>query len=504
MLKNNIIANYLGQGWNTIIGFVFIPLYIKYIGIEAYGIIGIFGILQAWLSLLDLGMTPTLGREMARFTGGARSKISIRDLLRSIEIIAYGIAFLIAIIVYLGSKWIAVFWLNVETIQPTVIANALTIIGIVISLRFLENLYHSALVGLQKQVLYNKINSTVVTIRSVGVIGILHWISPTIEAFFYWQFACSVVSLGALTFFTYVNLAGNERSGRFSKKEVFGIRRFAGGIMGISLVTLILTQLDKIILSKTLSLSELGVYSLAAIFAGAMQTFIGPISSAYAPKFSELVARNKNRLIALNFHRASQLVSIILGSVSSVIILYPDVILSLWLSDETLVESTWLLLRLMIISQLIVGLWVIPFQLQLAYGWTRLSFYVNLISIIFVAPTMLIVIPEYGAKGAVYTYIILHTGFITIGAHFAFKRVLQNEKFIWYVKDLMFPIFSAFVAVAFLKIIFGNPETTITKLIILTIATLTSLLASTLAACEYRKVLQSAGYTFLLKIIKRG
>ena len=63
----------------------FIPLYIKYLGIEAYGLIGLFAVLQAWLVLLDMGMSPTLSREMARFTGGHHSPQSIRDLLRTLE-----------------------------------------------------------------------------------------------------------------------------------------------------------------------------------------------------------------------------------------------------------------------------------------------------------------------------------------------------------------------------------------------------------------------------------
>jgi O-antigen/teichoic acid export membrane protein len=69
-LKKNLIANYLGQAWRALVGLAFIPLYIRYLGIEAYGLIGIFAILQAWLALLDLGLRPALGREMARFTGG--------------------------------------------------------------------------------------------------------------------------------------------------------------------------------------------------------------------------------------------------------------------------------------------------------------------------------------------------------------------------------------------------------------------------------------------------
>ena len=64
MLKRNLIANYIGQGWRFLISLAFVPLYIKYLGIEAYGLIGIFAMLQAWLGLLDMGMKPALGREI--------------------------------------------------------------------------------------------------------------------------------------------------------------------------------------------------------------------------------------------------------------------------------------------------------------------------------------------------------------------------------------------------------------------------------------------------------
>ncbi|MBS1199036.1 MAG: polysaccharide biosynthesis protein, partial [Proteobacteria bacterium] len=42
MLRRNLIANYLGQGWAAIMGMAFVPLYIKYLGVESYGLIGLF------------------------------------------------------------------------------------------------------------------------------------------------------------------------------------------------------------------------------------------------------------------------------------------------------------------------------------------------------------------------------------------------------------------------------------------------------------------------------
>ena len=92
MLKKNLIANYIGQGWTAIMGLVFIPYYIKYLGIEAYGLIGLFAMLNTWLSLLDMGLAPTLNREMARYSASkTNSSKSIRDLLRSVEYVSISV-----------------------------------------------------------------------------------------------------------------------------------------------------------------------------------------------------------------------------------------------------------------------------------------------------------------------------------------------------------------------------------------------------------------------------
>ena len=41
-LKKNFVANYFGQGWQALMGLAFVPVYIRYLGIESYGLIGIF------------------------------------------------------------------------------------------------------------------------------------------------------------------------------------------------------------------------------------------------------------------------------------------------------------------------------------------------------------------------------------------------------------------------------------------------------------------------------
>jgi O-antigen/teichoic acid export membrane protein len=53
-----------------------VPLYLKYMGAEAYGLIGFFSMIQVWFAILDMGLSPTVARETARYKGGATDVIA--------------------------------------------------------------------------------------------------------------------------------------------------------------------------------------------------------------------------------------------------------------------------------------------------------------------------------------------------------------------------------------------------------------------------------------------
>ena len=179
-LRKNLIANYLGQAWVALMNLAFVPIYIQYLGIESYGLIGFFVLLQAWLTLLDMGMSPTLNREMGRFSGGGYSAESIRDLLRSIEAVAILLSLLVAFAIACSSDWLARNWLKSENIQLATVAQAIGIMGIVAALRFIEGIYRSCLIGLQKQVRLNVISFLSSTLQALGAIAVLKYYEPTI------------------------------------------------------------------------------------------------------------------------------------------------------------------------------------------------------------------------------------------------------------------------------------------------------------------------------------
>ena len=497
MLKRNLIANYLGQGWAAIMGFAFIPVYIKYLGIESYGLIGLFGVLQAWLGLLDMGMTPTLSREMARFTGGIHSAMSIRDLLRSIEVVAVAVAVMIAAGVGFSASWLSTSWLQVEKLPVPVVAQAVVIMGAVTALRFVESIYRSSITGLQQLVLLNILSSAMATIRGFGAVGILIWVSPTIEAFFLWQGVTGLVSLVMLALATYGALPKAERSGRFSVEALRGIWKFAGGMMGITLLALLLTTVDKMILTKLLTLSEYGYYTLASVVAGALYVLAIPITTAWFPRLSQFHASGDNVGLVTCYHQGAQLVSVIAGSAALVIMVNSETLLQLWTQDPSLAQRTAPLLRLLVLGNLLNCLMWIPYQSQLAHGWTGLAVRTNIVAVTVIMPAILWVTPRYGAVGAAWVWVALNACYCLIGIHFMYRRILKNEKWLWYRQDLLKPLIAATIVVMVVKWLLPNPATILSQFCTLIFASVLTLIAAALAAQLIRKQILAATISFL-------
>ena len=442
-LKTNLIANYLGQGWSGLIGLIFIPVYIGYLGMESFALIGVYAILQAWLALLDMGMSTTLNREMARFTAGVHTPQSIRDLLRSLEWIGATISILIGVSVWSISTWLAGEWLRAEKLPVEVVSQAIAIMGWVVAGRLLEGLYRGALLGLQNQVLFNAINAFLSTLRAVGAIAVLAYISPSIQAYFVWHLIISILALAFLAAVAHARLPPAPLPARFSRDAIRSLWRFAASMAAITFLALLLTQIDKILLSRLLDLESFGYYALATTVASGLALLINPISQAYYPRFSEMVARNDKVSLTSDYHFGAQLVSALAAPVAMMLIFYGQEIMTLWTGDAELSQRVAPLLALLVLGSLLNGMMHIPYMLQLAHGWPSLAVKVNLVAVIVLVPTILWVTPRYGAIGASVVWVALNAGYVLIGMYFMFQRLLSEEKWKWYRCDVLWPLGAA-------------------------------------------------------------
>lgn len=447
MIKQNILANYLGQSWSALMGIAFIPVYIRYLGIEAYGLIGLFTVMQAWISLLDMGITPTLNREMARFTAGAHSPQSIHNLLRSLEMICYSLAACIATGVWGASGYISNDWLKAEHLPGEVVTQAITIIAFVIAFRFCEGIYRGALFGLQRQVWYNAAQAILATVRHGGAAFLLVWIVPSVKAFFIWQAVMSLLTVIVYAVRLRYILPEPPSRPRFSFEAMSGVWIFAGGMAWTALLSLILTQADKVILSRLISLELFGYYAMAATVTGALSIVTSPVALAAYPRMVELSTQDDQEGLICVYHKAAQLVTILTAPIAMILAFFGGGVVFMWSGDAGLADSTAPIISVLVVGTFLNSLMIIPYMLQIAHGWNALAIKTNVVAVVLLIPAFFWIVPVYGAVGAAWIWVALNSGYILISIQFMHARLIPSEKWRWYFTDILLPVSGALIVI---------------------------------------------------------
>jgi O-antigen/teichoic acid export membrane protein len=485
--KANVVANYLGQGWSAAIGFAFIPVYIRYLGIEAYGLIGLFAVLQELLGVLDLGMTPTLNREMARFTSGAHTAQSIRDLLRSVEVLTFALAAVIALAVWGASGYLAGDWLQAKSLPIQTVANTISVMAVVLALRFCETIYRSSLYGLQRQVWFNGILAILATVRHCGAAAILAWFSPTIQAFFLWQAGVSLLTVAIFGIAVHNTLPKASRRARFSTQALADIWKFAGSMLAITTLTILLTQVDTLLLSHLLPLQLLGYYMLALTIAGGIVMLIGPIVQAVYPRLVELSVQENSTALAAVYHRAAQLVCLLTAPIAAILSIFSGGVVFAWSGDTTLAAGTAAILSVLVVGTFLNGLMWMPYQCQIAYGWTSLILKTNIVAVFILVPAIFVTVPRYGAVGAAWIWVILNVAYVLVPIHLMHSRLMTTEERGWYVGDVLRPT-SAAIAVVLVAKLFepASYQSRVSWIVFLVIVGGGALMASTLFSDRVR------------------
>jgi O-antigen/teichoic acid export membrane protein len=148
-IRRNITANFFGRIWVSVISIIFVPVYIHFIGIEAYGLLGIFTTIQTVLNLLDMGLSTTLNREIAKHTALNEDKQYINNLVFTMERIYHIIAILTGIGLILASWFFATHWVNTDKLDTRTVILAFMLIGVNFAALFPGSLYQGGLMGLQ-------------------------------------------------------------------------------------------------------------------------------------------------------------------------------------------------------------------------------------------------------------------------------------------------------------------------------------------------------------------
>lgn len=430
----NIIANYIGKLWGLISVFVFVPFYIKLLGIESYAVINFYTVILTIMYFADGGLSATLNREIAR----SSDKIYIGRMLFTIERVYLIICSSIIIIIFCFSGIIAKNWLNSQTISQEDLSIYISLMGISVAFQLFTTLQNSGLMGLEKQVLSNGIQVSSSISRSALVLIPLYYY-PTLLTFFIWQVSMNIIFF----FITRYNLwkyIKTNMSYKFDKQIIKTVGRFAGGMMLMAIISSLNTQIDKLVISKILSLKEFGYYSLAGILSQVPVLLITPIAVAILPRMVKYSANiEKDKLIKL-FHVNTVVLSALATSGAMVLFLFTKDFVLIWTHDYVIAKAIENVTKVLLIGGVFLSFQYMPYHLAIANGHTKTNIRLGIVAIICIIPSLIFCVKKFGLIGATYTWLIMNVFAYFYLGYFIISKFLKNEFERWLINGTLIPL----------------------------------------------------------------
>jgi O-antigen/teichoic acid export membrane protein len=488
--KIHLVANFTSSGWSTLMQLVFIPLYIKLLGIESFGLIGFYITLQMVLQVLDFGLSPTINREMARYSVLPDKAEESRDLVRTLEAYYWCVSLLIGIGMFVLAPAIATSWIRSGTLPSVTVVQAVVLMGILAAFQWPLSLYQGGLLGLQRQSLVSGLNIFTTTLSNGGAVLVLWFVSPTITAFFLWKILIGILQIGLNTFFLWRSLPASRQRARFEFRRIRNIWRFSAGMSGIAISAIVITQADKVILSKLLTLEKFGYYMLACTVANGLNLLVTPVINAIFPRFSALIATGDEDALKKLYRSSTQLLAVIILPCAVFIVLFSREILLLWTHNASAADHATLIVSVMAIGTAINSLMCLPYTLQVASGWTRLGLKINMVLIAAMIPAISFMTIRFGAMGAAIVWTSLNVSYMSVGVWLTHRRLLIGETKTWF-ENVMYPL-SGILAVALAgRWIFDHygSSTTIATTLLISGIFLVSVLAAIASSQATRTVL---------------
>jgi O-antigen/teichoic acid export membrane protein len=437
-----------------------VPMYVRYMGIEAYGLVGFFGMLQAWFQLLDLGLTPTMARETARFRGGATGGDSLRRLLRALEVVFVVVAITGCVFIVCGADGIASKWLKVERLPLDEVRRSIILMAAIVALRWVSGLYRGAINGFERLVWLSSFNMVIATARFVLVLPFFAFVGSSPTDFFGYQLVIALIEFAALVFETYRLLPSGGSRARWSEQwhELKNVLRFSLSIAFTSSVWVFVTQTDKLVLSKVLPLAEYAHFTLAVLVASGVSVISGPISGALLPRLTKLAAEQDDSNLVGLYRKATQLVCAIAVPAALVLAFFPYQVLWAWTGDPEIAHAAAPVLRLYALGNGVLALGAFPYYLQFAKGDLKLHLIGNGLFVFLLIPSVLAAASRYGMVGAGYSWLVANVIYFLFWVPLVHKRLAPGLHAKWLLHDVGAPAVVATVFASIIGVVITWPE----------------------------------------------
>jgi O-antigen/teichoic acid export membrane protein len=202
-------------------------------------------------------------------------------------------------------------------------------------------------------------------------------------------------------------------------------------------IWIVITQIDKLVLSKVLTLADYGDFSLAVLVAGVVSVLSGPVSSAVMPRMARLEAELDRAGLEAVYRRSTQLVVAITCATSVTLVFSAEALMRSWSGDAVLAARAAPILALYSIGNGLLAASAFPYYLQYAKGTMRMHLLGNLIFLALLLPAMVFAALNFGGVGTGWVWLGINLLYLLVWIPLTHRHIWRGLHARWMLRDVL-------------------------------------------------------------------
>lgn len=373
----NTASSFVALVWLSLLSIITIPLYIRLLGVSEWGMVAACASLQIISNFIDAGFSQIVPRWAAQ---ESQNPVRLHQHLILFRRIYIGLGLTMLFILQVSAGYLANSWFQVPAESANSLEFAIRVISFQFMFQFINNLNIGLWHGLQRQVLANVRTCGFGTLKHATALLALQTITPQawVYALAFACVACLEVSINTIS----LRLPPSSALARTTndKVELAPVLKEVSILSAGILVGLLVSQLDRIILSRTVEVGTFGIYSVVATLALAFLQLQAPLTRAYFPVLvksikidGQVASKDMRRLIGGTIISCTLPALLACG--------FAPQILEIWLRDPLVVSQGSLPLRLLLLAVALNSMYGCIYLVIIAKGQSHRILQFNLISL---------------------------------------------------------------------------------------------------------------------------
>ncbi len=364
ILARNAFLNFLGQAMPLVVGILSIPLIVRGLGADRFGLLSLTWVVVVYFTAVDLGMGRAATKYIAEALGKGNDR-QISELLSTAVVIQGIFGSVGALVLYALTPLLVTRVLNISPELSREAQTTFYVLTLVIPIVLISNSFSGALEAAQRFDLVNAVripaSTTTFVMPLVGLIWDLHL--PGIVALILASRLVVLLVLMILDFRVFPEFKAFSVSRNLFAK----LLRYGGWLTVTGLIAPLLVYIDRFLIASLISMAAVAYYTVP--YEGITRLWIIPFSLTMTlfPAFSTLGGRGDRHRIGILFARSIKYTLLTLGPIVVLLAAFARETLQIWLGgDFPLASST--VLQLLAVGVLINSLGHVPYALLQGIG----------------------------------------------------------------------------------------------------------------------------------------